>query len=130
MVDPACTLGVALRAALSSLWRPALLGKNSHTAERPAACDLIRANKSTALFPRIESQAAGRCMCVFTLRHNMRPIVHVFPVWSHERPSHRRTLGISFPQGKIRCASQKCYFSSSPPPPPSHPTIARKSEIA
>ena len=47
-------------------------GKNTHTAERggaerPAACDLIRANKSTALFPRIKSQAAGRCMCVFTL---------------------------------------------------------------
>ena len=29
-------------------------------AERPAACDLIRGNKSTALFPRIKSQAAGR----------------------------------------------------------------------
>jgi hypothetical protein len=29
-------------------------------AERPAACDLIRGNKSTALFPRIKSQAADR----------------------------------------------------------------------
>jgi hypothetical protein len=28
--------------------------------QRPAACDLIRGNKSTALFPRIKSQAAGR----------------------------------------------------------------------
>ena len=35
-------------------------GKNTETAERPAACDLIRGNKSTALFPRIKSQAAGR----------------------------------------------------------------------
>ena len=46
---------------------------NTHTAERPATCDLIRGNKSTALFPRIKSQAAGRsapprCMCVRTLR--------------------------------------------------------------
>jgi hypothetical protein len=31
-------------------------GKNTQT----AACDLIRGNKSTALFPRIKSQAAGR----------------------------------------------------------------------
>ena len=37
-------------------------------AERPAACDLIRGNKAVDLFPRIKSQAAGRCMCVFTLR--------------------------------------------------------------
>jgi hypothetical protein len=48
-------------------------GKNTHTAERPPACDSIGGNKSTALFPRIKSQAAGRsaprrCMCVFTLR--------------------------------------------------------------
>jgi hypothetical protein len=42
-------------------------GKNTHTAERPAGCDLIRGNKSTDLFPRIKSQAAGPCMCVFTL---------------------------------------------------------------
>jgi hypothetical protein len=35
-------------------------------AERPAACDLIRGNKSTDLFPRIKSQAAGRsAVCVF-----------------------------------------------------------------
>ena len=36
--------------------------KNTHTAERPAACDLIRGNKAVDLFPRIESQAA---VCVF-----------------------------------------------------------------
>jgi hypothetical protein len=47
-------------------------GKNTHTAGRPAACDLIRGNKAVDLFPRIESQADGRsapprCMCVFTL---------------------------------------------------------------
>jgi hypothetical protein len=40
-------------------------GKNTHTAERggaerPAVCDLIRGKKSTALFPRINSPAAGR----------------------------------------------------------------------
>ena len=41
-------------------------GKNTHT----AACDLICGNKSTALFPRIKSQAAGRpAVCVFTLTH-------------------------------------------------------------
>ena len=35
-------------------------------AERPAACDLIRVNKSSALFPRIKSHAAGRsAVCVF-----------------------------------------------------------------
>jgi hypothetical protein len=36
-------------------------------AGRPAACDLIRGNKSTALFTRIKSQTAAallRCMCV------------------------------------------------------------------
>jgi hypothetical protein len=49
-------------------------GKNTHTAERQtAARDSIRGNKPTALFPRIESQAAGRrallhSMCVFALR--------------------------------------------------------------
>jgi hypothetical protein len=46
--------------------------KKKHTqrggAERPAACDWIRGNKAVDLFPRIQSQAAGRCMCVFTLR--------------------------------------------------------------
>ena len=56
-------------------------GQNTHTAERsgawrsgaerPAAYDLIRGNKSTALFPRIKSRAAGRsapprsAVCVF-----------------------------------------------------------------
>jgi hypothetical protein len=40
--------------------------KNTHTAERPAACDLIRGNKAVDLFPRIESQAAGHsAVCVF-----------------------------------------------------------------
>jgi hypothetical protein len=34
--------------------------KNTHTAKRPAACDSIRGNKSTDLFARIESPAAGR----------------------------------------------------------------------
>jgi hypothetical protein len=34
--------------------------KNTHTAERQAACDLIRGNKAVDLFPRIKSQAAGR----------------------------------------------------------------------
>ena len=47
-------------------WLCGLRVKNTHT----AACDLIRGNKSTALFPRVKSQAAGRsapprCMCVF-----------------------------------------------------------------
>ena len=51
-------------------------GKNTHTAERQAACDIIRGNKAVDLFARIKSQAAGRsaprrpaplrCMCVFT----------------------------------------------------------------
>jgi hypothetical protein len=36
--------------------RPLSKGKNTHT----AACDLIRGNKSTALFPHFKSQAAGR----------------------------------------------------------------------
>jgi hypothetical protein len=45
-------------------------GKNTHTAERPAACDSIRGNKAVDLFPLIKSQAAGRstpsrCVCVF-----------------------------------------------------------------
>ena len=41
-------------------------GAGRRGAERPAACDLIRANKSTALFPRIISQAACRsAVCVF-----------------------------------------------------------------
>jgi hypothetical protein len=41
-------------------------GAERSGAERPAACDLIRGNKSTALFPRIKSQAAGRpAVCVF-----------------------------------------------------------------
>ena len=46
-------------------------GKNTHTAERPAACDLIRGNKAVDLFARIKSQAAGRAaprrpaLCVF-----------------------------------------------------------------
>ena len=42
-------------------------GKNTHSgAERPAACGSIRGNKSTALLPRIQSQAAGRSsVCVF-----------------------------------------------------------------
>ena len=42
-------------------------GNNTYSgAEWPAACDLIRGNKSTALFPRIKSQAAGRsAVCVF-----------------------------------------------------------------
>jgi hypothetical protein len=47
-------------------------GKNTHTAGqrgKPAACDLIRGNKSTALFLRITSQAAGRsaplCVCFY-----------------------------------------------------------------
>jgi hypothetical protein len=38
-------------------------------AERPAACDLIRANKAVDLFPRIKSQVAGRfaplCVCFY-----------------------------------------------------------------
>jgi hypothetical protein len=35
-------------------------------AERPAACDLIRGNKAVDLFPKIESQTAGRsAVCVF-----------------------------------------------------------------
>jgi hypothetical protein len=44
-------------------------GKNTHTAERSAACDLIRGNKAVDLFPRIKSQAAGRsaplCVCFY-----------------------------------------------------------------
>jgi hypothetical protein len=35
-------------------------GKNTRTAERPAACDFIRGNKSTSLFPRMKSHAALR----------------------------------------------------------------------
>jgi hypothetical protein len=35
-------------------------GKNTNTAEWPAAFDLNRGNKSVDLFPRIKSQAAGR----------------------------------------------------------------------
>jgi hypothetical protein len=46
-------------------------GKNTHTAERPAACDLIRGNKSTALFPRIKSQAA---VCVFLPLAGQKPL--------------------------------------------------------
>ena len=41
-------------------------GKNTHTEERSAACDLIHGNKAVDLFPRIKSQAAGRsAVCVF-----------------------------------------------------------------
>jgi hypothetical protein len=41
-------------------------GAGRSGAARPAACDLTRGNKSTALFPRIKSQAAGRsAVCVF-----------------------------------------------------------------
>ena len=54
--------------------RPCYLLEYKHTysgtkrggAERPAACDLVRGNKAVDLFPRIESQAAGRsAVCVF-----------------------------------------------------------------
>ena len=34
--------------------------RNTHTAERPAACDLVRGNKAVDLFSRIKSQADGR----------------------------------------------------------------------
>jgi hypothetical protein len=59
-------------------------------AERPAACDSTRGNKSTELFPRSESQAAGRsapphpaplrCVCVFTLKVPLCCVLRALPV--------------------------------------------------
>jgi hypothetical protein len=62
-------------------------GKNTHTAERPAACDLIRRNKSTALFPRIESQAAGR-----SAPPRSAPLYVFFCPYAHDIASNARTL--------------------------------------
>jgi hypothetical protein len=45
------------------------MGKNTHTAERPAACDLIRGNKSTASLAGIAglNPAGGMNVCVLCI---------------------------------------------------------------
>ena len=90
--------------------------REKHTysvAERPAACDLIRGNKSTALSPRIKSQAAGRsapprCMCFYHYSvtcHTRSQILH--PSKSSLSASQLSTVQNS--EGRTSAAS---YFGS------------------
>jgi hypothetical protein len=67
-------------------------GKNTHTAERPAACALICGNKAVDLYPRFKTHAGGRSAPLYMCFHPKPSCSAPFRSnFSHSSTSHRYT---------------------------------------